>query len=160
MCRSIVALVALASLVLFVDSAKAGEYTYLQRARGEMLNASQVLQMMGRPFHGHREAAIDALKAAMLEVDAALQFVGITTYLEAPTLKAKGKVTAEDRLTASLTVIRQARDKLSEGGAGFGTHRVKAIKQLDVAIGELEAALGKRGPGKAGKAGKKRASKE
>ncbi|MFA6564762.1 MAG: hypothetical protein WCV00_22840 [Verrucomicrobiia bacterium] len=39
MSRSIVAVVALASLMLFVDSAKAGEYTYLQYARGEMKNA-------------------------------------------------------------------------------------------------------------------------
>ncbi|MFA5901294.1 MAG: hypothetical protein WCV00_22845 [Verrucomicrobiia bacterium] len=113
---------------------------------------------MGRKWGGHKEPAIKALKSAMTEVDAALKSVGVAIYYEAPSIQAK---TGIDRLSGSLKVIREAREKLSNAGKGFAHHRVQAIKALDVVISELEAGLSEtKQPGKAGKAGKKRASKE
>jgi hypothetical protein len=142
MFRSIVAFVALAGVVLFVDSAKAGEYTYLQEARGEMYIATQILDSTNAGLHGHRDTAIRALKTAIIEVDTALRTVGITIYKEAPTIKDKGI----DRLPACLKVMKQARERLSDAGSGFATHRMKAIRELDVAIRELEEGLAKKPP--------------
>jgi hypothetical protein len=141
MFRSIAVLVALASVILFVDSAKAGEYTYLQYARGEMYTATQILEITKRPLHGHRDTAIKALKAAIVEIDAALRSVGVTTYVEAPFIKEKGL----DRLPGSLKVMREAREKISvdKAGKGFAHHRANAVKALDVAIRELEAGIAK-----------------
>jgi hypothetical protein len=150
-------LVVLASVVLFVDSAKAGEYTYLQRARGQIFNAVQTLQNMKPARWGERrENAMRAMKVAMAEVDAALKTAGVTTYREASIIQAKG---GEQRLAAVLKITREAREALHEGKGGFSGHCVSAIKELDVAIRELEAAQREDpGPVTGGKGSKKRAS--
>ncbi|MBM3862278.1 MAG: hypothetical protein FJ395_21865 [Verrucomicrobia bacterium] len=148
-------LVVLASAVLFVDSAKAGEYTYLQYARGEMYITRQILETTKIKLHGHRDTALTALKEAIAEVDAALRSVGVTTYVEAPFIKAKGL----DRLPESLKVMREARDKLSQAGKGFERHRARAVRALDVAIKELDAGIDKM-PEPKTKGGKKRALKK
>jgi len=84
----------------------------------------------------------------MAEVDAALRFVGVTTYKEAPFIKGKGL----DRLHQCVKVMREAREKLSNAGGGFGTHRMSAIRALDAAIRELETGIAKGPqPGKRGK---------
>jgi hypothetical protein len=137
-----------------VDSAKAGDYTYLQYARGEMYITRQILETTKRPLHGHRDTALTALKEAMAEIDAALRSVGVTTYVEAPFIKEKGL----DRLPASLKVMREARDKLSQAGKGFAHHKARSVKALDVAIRELEAGIAEMP--EPGKGGKKRASKK
>ena len=51
MSRLIVALVALATVVLFVDCAKAGDFTYLQDARGKMHR--QLSRKVWIPGHWH-----------------------------------------------------------------------------------------------------------
>ncbi len=132
---------ALALLALVVPRAAAEEHPRMHAAVYEMRHARTELKEAAHDFGGHRVKALEALDAAILQVDEALKAVGDNAKGVEPAKDVYKNYANHPHIRHALAEARLARDELKEAAHDYKGHRAKAVKALDVVINQLEKAL-------------------
>jgi hypothetical protein len=142
MFRSLLLSVAVVSLVLFTGGRAAAQanYPHLHHALFEMREAHKELKNAGHNFGGHREKALAALDAAMIEVEKGLAAVG-SPYKGFTPGKLYGSYKNHPHLRHCLVELRAAHTELREAKGNFGGHRDRALRDLNYAIEQVELCI-------------------
>jgi hypothetical protein len=123
--------------VLGPDLAPAQKHQPLHHAIYEMREAKQELKLAKGDFGGHRDKAITALDAAIVQTEKALTAVG-DPYKTFTPGKIYSKYKDYPHLRHAVVEMREAHRELKEAKGDFGGHRDKALKDLDFAIVQVE----------------------
>jgi L-lactate utilization protein LutB len=142
MSRWLLAAAAVAALVVFAPMRVSAEpkHRHLHHALHEMREAHKELKEAKHNFGGHREKALDALDGAIRQTEKALESAGDPFKGFTPG-KIYGGYKNHPHLRHSLHEMREARTELKEAKHNFGGHREKAIKDLNVAIDQVEKCI-------------------
>jgi hypothetical protein len=143
---AIVASFGLTGLLAFTGTAIAGEkfghYPHMHSALSELRATHIELKDAAHDFGGHRVKALEAVDAAIDQIDKALRAVG-------DTVKGAGKVNPDvykkypgyPHIHHGLAELREARTELQTAKHDFAGHRAKALQAVNYAIEQLELAL-------------------
>src|SRR5438876_4729126 len=103
-----------------------------------MREAHKELKSAGHNFSGHKEKALEALDAAIVQTERALEAAGdpFKGYVPAKGIYERDK--NHPHLRHALVALREARTEMKEASHNFGGHREKAILALDAAIRQVE----------------------
>jgi hypothetical protein len=120
----------------------------LHRAVYELREARTELKESAHDFGGHREKALHAVDAAIGQIDKALVGAGDTVKGFRPKGDSDGfkKYKDHPHIRHALHELREAKGALENAKHDFGGHREQAIKDINIAMVQLEEVL--RFPGK------------
>jgi hypothetical protein len=141
--RTALALLALAAPATVVGTADEGfKHHHLHHAIHELKETRVELKEAKHDFGGHREAALKATDAAIVQLELALKDAG-DPYKGGPKVDAElyKKFKHHPHLHRALHELKEARVQLKEAKHDFGGHREKALKDVDHAIEQLELAI-------------------
>lgn len=140
---SFVAVAGLALGMTLTSVAQAQQQTHprLHRAIFEMREAERELAAAPHNFNGHRERAVQDLRAAYGELEAALRLVNEPYVSYTPAPNAYGRYRNHPHLRHSLEEMRAAKESLEKAPRIFGGHKAKAIRDIDAAIIQVEKCL-------------------
>jgi hypothetical protein len=115
----------------------------MHHALFELQEAKTELKEAAHDFGGHREKALSAVNAAIKQIEVALEAKG-DNYKglkgrEAALYKEYGQF---PHIHHAVVELRKCRTELAEAKHDLGGHRERAIKDVDVAIKQLELCLG------------------
>jgi hypothetical protein len=99
------------------------------------------LKEAAHDFGGHRVKALEAVDAAIEQLEKALRFAG-----DPRPEKGTGKIDEKrfgryPHMHKALQELRQTRTELKEAAHDYGGHREKALRATDRAIEQIELAL-------------------
>jgi hypothetical protein len=126
---------------LGTSRAAAEDYPRLHAALFEMRHARTELKDAKHDFGGHREKALEALDAAITQIDKALRAVGDNAKSVEPPRDVYKGYANHPHIRHALTEARLARVELKNAAHDFKGHREKAVDALDVVIVQLDKAL-------------------
>lgn len=132
---------ALAILSLSARRAAAEEHPRLHEALYEMRHAKTALKEAKHDFGGHRVKAIEALDAAITQVEKALKAVGDNVKGKEPGRDAYKGYANFPHIRHALATSKLARKELKDAAHDYKGHREKAVEALDVVIVQLDKAL-------------------
>src|SRR5262249_23646748 len=92
-------------------------------------------------FGGHREKALEALDAAIVQTEKALEAAGDPFKGYTPARGIYDKYKNHPHLRGSLVALREAHAEMKNASHNFGGHREKALLALDAAINQVEKCL-------------------
>ncbi len=123
------------------SKANAEEHKTLYRAHYELKEAQVELKGAAHDFGGHRVKALEAVDAALIQINDCLKAVGdkVGAYKPEATLYKNYK--NHPHIRHAIVELRASRNELKESRIDFGGHRDKAIKDIDYAIEQLEKSL-------------------
>jgi hypothetical protein len=132
-------------------AADQSRYPAIQSGAKHLHKAINVLEKGKDKFKGHRVAAIKHIREALTELDAAVRFAnrkGKAGDRGRPTFEAsRGKLAASQSVYPAIRdgaeQVIEAGKVLDKGVDKFGGHRVKALKELNAALDQLEKAVKK-----------------
>jgi hypothetical protein len=114
------------------------QYPFLHSAVYEMMEAVRELRDAPRDFAGHKVKAIHALNQAIHQVEKMLDAVGEPFKGHLPPKGAYDKYANHPHLRQAVVEMRDALALLKETTRDFGGHRDKAIRDIGVAIAEVD----------------------
>ena len=117
------------------------KHPHMHRALHEMREAHKELKEARHDFGGHREKALEALDAAIKETIKALEAVGDEFKGWTPKKGAYDGYKNHPHLRHALHEMREAHKQLKEASNNFGGHKEKALKDLDLAIRQVEKCI-------------------
>jgi L-lactate utilization protein LutB len=132
---------ALATLNLTALRGLAEEHPRLHAALYELRHARTELKEAKHDFGGHRAKALEALNAAITQIDQALKAVGDNRKSVDPGADIYKSYVNHPHIRHALVESRKARTELKEAAHDYKGHRAKAVAALDEVIGQLEKAL-------------------
>jgi hypothetical protein len=106
----------------------------LRESRAELLAAAH-------NYGGHRAHALEATDAAIVQIELALRAVGDNTTGFAAGIEVYRRYKHHPHIHHALHALREARAELESARHNFGGHRAAAIRDINVAISQLEACL-------------------
>ncbi len=135
----IVAVFSIALLDVSIANAQL-KHPKIHKAIYEMEQAEKYLNSAPKVFGTHKEKAIEALGAASIQLKEALDAVGekYTGWKGKAAPKGSGP---HPRLTSAINDLNEAKAYLETAEKVFKGHKAKAIKDINVAITQLEEAL-------------------
>jgi hypothetical protein len=137
---ALLALVAPASSAL-VRADDGPLHPHMHHAVHELRETRTELKEAAHDFGGHKEKALKAVDAALVQMEAALKD-GRDPFrpvkVDADEYK---KFEFHPHLHRAIHELKEARVELKEAKHDFGGHRERAIKDVDYAIEQLELAL-------------------
>jgi hypothetical protein len=141
--RVSVALLALvAPVALSADAKNEGpKHHHLHHALFELKETRVELKEAKHDFGGHRESALKATDAAIVQIERALHAGGDPYKALKANPEWYKKFEHHPHIHRSIHELKEARVQLKEAKHDFGGHREKAIKDVDYAIEQLEVAL-------------------
>jgi hypothetical protein len=140
--RITVALFALAAATATPGAAKDGpKHPHLHHALHELRETRVELKEAKHDFGGHREKALKATDAAIVQIELALKAGGDPFKALKVDPEWYKKFEHHPHLHRSLHELKEARVELKEAKHNFGGHREKALRDVDHAIEQLELAL-------------------
>jgi hypothetical protein len=131
-------------LVWQLPGALAGgaKHPHMHRALHELREARTELKEASHDFGGHRVKALEAVNAAIKEIDAGLKAVGDNIKgAGKPAADIYKKYTHHPHIHHAIHELRAAHTQLKEAKHNFGGHREAALRDIHVAIEQLELAL-------------------
>jgi L-lactate utilization protein LutB len=117
------------------------KHPHLHSALFEMREAHKELKEAKHDFGGHREKAVEALNAAIKQLEKALESVGDPFKGFTPKKTVYEGYKNYPHLRHALHEMRAAHKQLKEAGDNFGGHKKKAIEDLDIAIRQVEKCI-------------------
>jgi hypothetical protein len=106
----------------------------MRQARTELRDAKH-------DFGGHRAKALEALDAAISQIDKALKAVGDNVKGVPPPRETYRGYTNHPHIRHALVEAKEARAELRDAAHDYKGHRVKAIEALDAVVDQLGKAL-------------------
>jgi len=140
--RIVVALMALGAPVSVCAARDEGpKYPHLHHALYELKETRIELKEAAHDFGGHREKALKATDAAIVQLELALKGAGdpYKALKVAPELYKKFE--HHPHMHRAIHELKEARVQLKEAKHDFGGHREQALKDVNHAIEQLELAL-------------------
>jgi hypothetical protein len=144
MTRSLLVTAVLSALSLVgvaAPRAAAEEHPRLHAALFEMRHARTELREARHDFGGHRVKALEALDAAITQVEKALRAVGDNVRGIDPGKAVYRGYANHPHIRHALAEARAARTELVEAAHDYKGHRAKAVEALDRVINQLGMAL-------------------
>ncbi len=117
------------------------KHPHLHHALYEMREADKELTKSTNDFGGHKAAAQAALRDAIVETENALAAAGDPYKDYQPAQGIYADYNNHPHLRHALHEMRLAHKELKEAGHNFGGHKQKAMKDLDVAITEVQKCI-------------------
>ena len=133
--------VAVVGLLAVGRTAAAPKHPHLHRALHEMKEAHKELKEAKHDFGGHREKALEALHAAIHQTEKMLEAVGDPFKGHTPTKGTYDKYKHHPHLHHALVEMREAHKQLKETSGNFGGHKEQALKDLEIAIHQVEICI-------------------
>jgi hypothetical protein len=139
----VAAIVGCSALMNTARADAAPKHLPLHRALHELRECRMELKDAAHDFGGHRAKALEAVDAAIRQIDRALEgagdnIKGIKLTFDPDRYK---KYKHHPHIHHAIHELREARAELKNAHHDFGGHREKAIKDIDYAIEQLELAL-------------------
>ena len=122
-------------------TANAEEHRTLYRAHYELKEAQAELKVASHDFGGHRVKALEAVDAAIRQIDDCLKAVGDKVGPYKPEMTIYKGYKNHPHIRHAIVELRASRMEMKEAKHDYGGHREKAIKDIDYAIEQLEKAL-------------------
>jgi hypothetical protein len=143
MSRSLLLTVAVVGLGLVTPGVTVAQskFPHMHHALYEMKEAQKDLKSAGHNFGGHRDKALAALDAAIIQVEKGLAAVG-SPYKGFTPGNIYGGYKNHPHLRHCLVELRAAHTELREAKTEFGGHRERALKDLNYAIEQVELCIG------------------
>jgi hypothetical protein len=135
---------AVALVSLSAGDAQAGgatKHPRLHIALYELRKARVQLEEAGKKFGGHKAKALKAINAAVAEIEAGLTAIGENTKGIAPPEGSYKGYRNYPHIRHAIAALVEAREVLQKATHNFGGHRESAIRDIDVALVELRAAI-------------------
>jgi hypothetical protein len=140
------------SLILTVGAALVGllmpglalaqpKHPRLHEALYEMREAHKELKEASNTFGGHKEKALEALDAAIRQTEKALEAVGDPYKSFTPAKGVYEPYKDFKHLRHGLDRMRIAVKELRDAQGNFGGHRDAAVKDLEIAITQVEKCI-------------------
>jgi hypothetical protein len=123
------------------SKANAEEHKTLYRAHYELEEAKSDLKTASHDFGGHRVKALEAVDAAISQIDVCLKAVGDKVGAYKPEMTIYKGYKNCPHIRHAIVELRASRTEMKEAKHDFGGHREKAIKDIDYAIEQLEKAI-------------------
>ena len=125
-----------------VEAAAAPKHPAIHHALHELREARTELKEAAHDFGGHREKALEAVEAAIKQLDKALEATGdnVKGSKEKDGDRYK-KYTSHPHIHHAVHELRRAHAELKEAKHDFGGHREQSLKDIDHAIEQLELCL-------------------
>jgi hypothetical protein len=120
---------------------KVHHHPRLHHALHELREARVELREAGHDFGGHREAALKAVDAAIVQVEQALVAAGDGFRAVKVDRDIYKKYTHHPHLHHALHELKEARNELKTAKHDFGGHRELALRDVNYAIEQIELAL-------------------
>jgi len=139
--RIVLGAVVAAVAVVAPCAANAEEHRTLYRAHYELKEAQVELKGAAHDFGGHRVKALEAVDAAINQINDCLKAVGDKVGVYKPEAALYKNYPNHPHIRHAVIELRASRTELKESKIDFGGHRDKAIKDIDYAILQLEEAL-------------------
>jgi hypothetical protein len=140
--RATVALLALTAPVAFCGARDEGpRHPHMHHALHELKEARVELKEAAHDFGGHREKALKAVDAAIVQIEIALK--GGRDPFRAVKVEAAlyKKYEHHPHIHRAIHELKEARVELKEARHDFGGHREQALTDVNYAIEQLELAL-------------------
>jgi hypothetical protein len=122
-------------------AAGAPRHAHLHHSLRELREARTELKEAAHDFGGHRVKALEAVDAAIKQIDAALRATGDNIKGGKVDADIYKKYTHHPHIHHAIHELREARTELREARHNFGGHREAAIRDINYAIEQLELAL-------------------
>lgn len=121
--------------------AKKHHHPHMHHALHELKEARHELKGAGHDFGGHREKALLAIEDAIRQIEVALASAGDPVKKHKHNPDHYKKYTHHPHLHHAIHELKEARVELKEASHNFGGHREAALRDVNVAIVQLELAL-------------------
>ena len=144
MTRSLLVTAAFAGLTLLAGGApraRAEEHPRLHAALYEMREARTELKEAKHDFGGHRAKALEALDAAINQVEKALKAVDDNVKGLEPAKEVYKEYVNHPHIRHALVEAKEARTFLKDAAHDYKGHREKAVEALDEVVVQLGKAL-------------------
>jgi hypothetical protein len=140
--RILAALLFLAAPVAVrADKDDGPKHPRMHHAIHELKEARVELREAAHDFGGHREKALKAVDVAIAQMELALKGAGDPFKAVKVDAEVYKKYDHHPHIHHAIHELKEARVELKEAKHDFGGHREKALKDVDVAIEQLELAL-------------------
>lgn len=116
-------------------------HPHMHYALHELKEARVELKEAAHDFGGHREKALKAVDAAIVQIEIALKAAGDPYKSGKVTADHYKKYERHPHIHHAIVELKKVREELKEAKHDFGGHREKALKDTDEAIVQLEKAL-------------------
>jgi hypothetical protein len=114
----------------------------IHQALYELREAKTELKEASPTFGGHRVKALEAVNAAIDQLEKALKFSGDPRpYKGDPKAEVYKKYKSYPHIRHAAYQLKETVTELKEASHNYGGHRVKALEAIDVAITELQACI-------------------
>ncbi len=117
------------------------KHPYMHHALHELKDARVELKEAKHDFGGHREKALKAVDAALVQLEVALKEGGDPFRPVKVGPEQYKKYEHHPHIHRAVHELKDARVELKEAKHDFGGHREKALRDVDYAIEQLELAL-------------------
>jgi hypothetical protein len=132
---------AVALLGFAVPRAAAVDHPRMHAALYEMRHARTELKEANHDFGGHRAKALEALDAAITQVEKALRAVDDNVKGVEPAREVYKDYVNHPHIRQALVEAKEARAYLKDAAHDYKGHRAKAVEALDEVVGQLGKAL-------------------
>jgi hypothetical protein len=139
--RIAVALLALVAPASFVRSDEGPRHPHMHHALHELKETQVELKEAAHDFGGHREKALKAVDAAIIQLEVALKEGRDPFKVPKIDPEVYKKFERHPHIHRAIHELKEARVELKEAKHDFGGHREKALKDVNYAIEQLELAL-------------------
>jgi hypothetical protein len=140
--RITVALLALAAPVALCGAKDEGpRHPHMHHALHELKETRIELKEAAHDFGGHREKALKAVDAAIIQIEIALKEAGDPFKALKVDAAHYKKYDHHPHIHRAIAELKETRVELKEAKHDFGGHREKALKDVNYAIEQLELAL-------------------
>jgi flagellar hook-basal body complex protein FliE len=139
-----IGLIVPALLVFFGLSAAAHaepKHPHMHQALFELKETRTELKEAAHDFGGHRKEALEAVDAAIAEMEKALEGAGDKYKTIVVEKEAYKKFEFHPHIHRAIQELKDTQTELKEAKHDFGGHREKALKDVDYAIEQLKLAL-------------------
>ena len=116
-------------------------HPHIHHAVHELKETRVELKEAKHDFGGHREKALKAVDAALVQLELALKEGGDPFRAVKVNPELYKKFEHHPHMHRALHELKEARVELKEAKHDFGGHREKALRDVDFAIEQLELAL-------------------
>ena len=135
----------LSVVVLFGNSraahAQVGKHPHMHHALHELKQSREELKEAAHNFGGHREKALKAVDAAIHQIEVALKAAGDPYKGGKVGNEEYKKYAHHPHIHHAIHELKEARAELKNAAHNFGGHREAALRDVNLAIEQLELAL-------------------
>jgi len=125
----------------FAGGKKGPHHPHMHHALHELKEARVELKEAAHDFGGHREKALKAVDAAIIQIEKALVGAGDNIKVGKLDKDVYKKYEHHPHIHHAIHELKEARHELKEAKHDFGGHQEAALRDVNYAIEQLELAL-------------------